>query len=367
MKLGIVGLPNVGKSTLFKALTRKQVDAQNYPFCTIEPNVGVVIVPDERIDKLSELFNSKKTIYNTIEFVDIAGLVEGASKGEGLGNKFLASIRECDAILEVVRDFEDKDITHVAGKIDPASDVDTIHTELILADMQTVEKRIAGMGKKAAHSKDKDIVHQLEVFNKVKGYLDDGKMIYDVEFGEEELEVLADLHLLSRKPIIFALNFDEGMISDKGVAKKHVQDFQTKMVIKDDSFVLPICAKLEADLAELSDKESKEYLEEMGLERTGLDNLILKSYETLKLITMLTTGEDETKGWNIKTGTKAPQAAGKIHTDFEKGFICADVINWQELIGAGSEATAKEKGMIRMEGKEYIVKDGDVCVFKFNR
>lgn len=382
MQIGIVGLPNVGKSTLFKALTKKQVDAQNYPFCTIEPNVGVVEVPDERISKLSKLYNSQKTIYNTIEFVDIAGLVKDAHKGEGLGNKFLANIRECDAILQVVRDFEDNDITHVHNKIDPKSDVETINMELIFADMETINKRLDQDKKRAEVGKEKDLLFKVKVMEKVKEILENEKMLSTESWEEEELEVIKELNLLTIKPVLYALNFDEKMIGDQKMVEERVGAFGRAMGLDDDRGdtlpltpsqegghigVLSVCAKLEAELAELDKEEAEQYLQEMGMEQTGLDRLIAKGYSLLGLITMITSGEQETRGWNIKAGSKAPQAGGKIHTDFETGFICVDVINWKDLLEAGGEAQAKEKGLIRTEGKEYIVKDGDVCVFKFNR
>jgi len=342
--IGIVGLPNVGKSTLFKALTKKQVDAANYPFCTIDPNVGVVAVPDERLEALTKVSSSAKTIYTTIEFVDIAGLVKGASKGEGLGNQFLANIRECDAIAQVVRAFSDPNVIHVDGKVDPESDKETINLELIYADLKTLQQRI-GKNAKELHANSKEGKELQPIFDKLKAGLDAGKMARDLMTDPKEIEAVRDLHLLTMKPMIYVLNVDE----DK---------------VYQESDYIAISAKIESELAELPPEEAREYLKELKLDSSGLDRLIKKAYETLDLITFLTSGPTESRAWTIKKGTKAPQAAGVIHTDFEKAFIKAEVIDWQIFVEAGGEAKAKEKGLIRTEGKEYIIKDGDVCHFK---
>ncbi|HNP75394.1 MAG TPA: redox-regulated ATPase YchF [bacterium] len=343
--IGIVGLPNVGKSTLFKALTKKQVDAANYPFCTINPNVGVVAVPDDRLDKLAQVSKSAKIVPTTIEFVDIAGLVQGAHKGEGLGNQFLANIREVDAIVQVLRHFQDKNVTHVAGQINPESDKETINLELIFADLQTLEKRRV-KNSKLAKSGDKDAMTLEPILAKLQAGLENGQPATDIITDQEEKKIIKDLNLLTLKPMIYVLNVDEDNI------------FQ-------ETDYIPISAKIEAELAELSPEEAKEYLSELKLNASGLDRLIQKSYEILELITFFTSGEMESKAWTIKRGTKAPQAAGVIHTDFEQGFIRAEIINWQDLVDAGGEAKAKEKGLIRLEGKEYVMADGDVAHFRF--
>lgn len=345
LSVGIVGLPNVGKSTLFKALTKKQVDASNYPFCTIDPNVGVVAVPDDRLDQLSKASNSTKIIPTAIEFVDIAGLVAGAHKGEGLGNKFLANIRNTDAIVQVLRHFTDKDVTHVHGKVDPESDKGTINLELIFADLATVENRLH-KNEKLARSNDKEAKELQPILEKLKQGLENEKLAIDVIMDEEEKILIKELNLLTMKPMIYVLNVDEDNV------------FQ-------ETDYIAISAKIEADLSELSKEEAKEYLAELKLESSGLDKLIKKSYETLNLITFFTSGQVETRAWTIKKGSKAPQAAGVIHTDFEKGFIRAEVINWQDFVNCGGEVKAKEKGLIRLEGKEYIMADGDVCHFRF--
>lgn len=343
--IGIVGLPNVGKSTLFKALTKKQVDAANYPFCTIDPNVGVVAVPDERLDKLAQVSQSAKIVPTTVEFVDIAGLVKGAHKGEGLGNQFLANIREVDAIVQVLRHFQDKNVTHVAGQINPESDKETINLELIFADLQTLEKRLA-KNSKLAKSGDKEAKALEPILAKLQSGLESGQLAANIITDIEEKKLIKDLNLLTLKPMIYVLNVDEDNI------------FQ-------ETDYIPISAKIEAELAELSPDEAKEYLSELKLNASGLDQLIKKSYETLELITFFTAGEMESKAWTIKRGAKAPQAAGVIHTDFEQGFIRAEIINWQDLVEAGGEAKAKDKGLIRLEGKEYVMKDGDVAHFRF--
>lgn len=347
-------MPNVGKSTLFKALTKKQVDASNYPFCTIDPNVGVVAVPDERIDKLSVMSKSAKTIYTTIEFVDIAGLVKDAHKGEGLGNKFLANIREVDAIVQVVRQFTDKNVVHVAGKVDPESDRETINLELIFADLQTLEKRIS-KNQKDLHANLKEAKEIQPVLEKLKAGFDTGKLASEIITDEKEKLLIRDLNFLTIKPMIYVLNVDESAVASALADKDKI--------LKNTDYIA-ISAKIESELAELSEAEAKEMLRELQLESTGLDKLIKKSYETLGLITFLTTGPTESRAWTIKKGTKAPAAAGVIHTDFEKNFIRAEVINWQKLLETGSEAKAKELGLIRIEGKEYVMQDGDTVYFR---
>ena len=344
LEIGIVGLPNVGKSTLFKALTKKQVEAANYPFTTIDPNVGVVGVPDERLEALTKLSNSKKTIYTTIDFVDIAGLVKGASKGEGLGNKFLSHIREVDAIVQVLRHFTNKDVVHVEGKVDPESDRETINLELILADAETLDKRMA-KNEKGLHANDKDAQKLQPILEKLKAGFDEGKLSSSIITDDEEKFLIKDLSLLTMKPMIYVLNVDEDNI------------------IQDTDY-LTVSAKIESELAEMPDAEAKEMLKELKLDASGLDKLITKAFEILGLMTFFTTGPEESRAWTIKKGAKAPQAAGVIHTDFEKNFIKAEVINWQELVDVGSEAAASEKGLMRLEGKDYVMQEGDVVHFK---
>lgn len=354
MNIGIVGLPNVGKSTLFKALTKKHVDIANYPFCTINPNTGVVKVPDARLEALSTLSHSEKIIPASIEFVDIAGLVKGAHKGEGLGNKFLSHIREVDAIAQVVRVFNDADVVHVDGTPNPISDIEVINLELIYADLATLEKRIATLSGQLKSGSDKKIIAQRDVCEKIKAALESGLLAHRVELSLEEKKSIQELALLTLKPFIYILNTDEiGAVDPSIIA--HIQSLVVGAPL------IQLCAKFEADIAELTPQE----LLELGLQSTGLDTLIKTAYSTLSFITYLTTGEDETRAWTITQGMSAPQAAGVIHTDFEKGFIRAEVINWKDLIDAGGEVAAKEKGLIRLEGKEYIVKDGDVLVFRF--
>ena len=352
LSIGIVGLPNVGKTTLFNLLTKKGVEAANYPFCTIDPNVGVVKVPDSRLDKLAAISKPKKIIPTTIEFVDIAGLVAGASKGEGLGNKFLAHIRECDAICEVIRDFKDKNIIHVNGKIDPTSDQETINTELILADLATVEKRLEKI-KREAKSGDKELINQVRLLELIYEHLAAGRAVRELEFTEEELLPVKSLSLLTSKPILYLLNIDETHTGD--------------VLPGTNGLVIKINVKLEEEIMNLPAEEQAEYIKELGLEQSGLDKLIQNSYKLLGLDTFFTTGPDETRAWTIKHGTKAPQAAGEIHTDFIKGFVRAEVINWEKFVDCGGEIKARELGLIRTEGKDYIVADGDVCNFLINK
>lgn len=351
LSIAIVGLPNVGKSTLFNALTKKSVEASNYPFCTIDPNIGAVKVPDERLVALAAVSKPKKIVPTYIEFVDIAGLVKGASEGQGLGNQFLSHIRECDAILEMVREFKDDNVIHVNGKIDPAADCETINLELVLADLATVEKRLDKAGREA-RSGDKDAMALKSLLEKLKIFLETGRALRELELTDNEKKEVKNLGLLTTKPIIYVLNTKDASGG--------------KNVIKGGK-VIKINAKLEAEIAGLPDEEQSEYIKELGLEESGLDKLIKAAYEILGLITFLTTGPDETRAWTVKRGAKAPQAAGVIHTDFLKGFVRAEVINWRKLIEAGSEAKARELGWIRTEGKEYAIQDGDVCNFLINR
>ena len=364
MKLGIVGLPNVGKSTLFNSLTKAGAESANYPFCTIDPNVGVVPVPDERLQKLAALYNSAKITPAVIEFVDIAGLVKGASKGEGLGNQFLSNIREVDAIVHVVRCFEDPNVVHVDGSVNPLRDIETIDLELIFSDMEILERRIAKTTKSAMGNK--ALAKELEILKAMYAHLEEGKLArsYETE-DEDELAFIATLNLLTWKPVIFAANVAEDDLSDDGASNEYVQAVRN-FAAENGSEVFVICAQIEQEIAELDDDEKKMFLEDLGLTESGLDKLIAASYRLLGLISYLTAEETETRAWTIKVGTKAPQAAGKIHSDFERGFIKAEVVNYQDLLDCGTYTAAKEKGLVRMEGKEYVVKDGDVVLFRFN-
>ena len=364
MKLGIVGLPNVGKSTLFNSLTKAGAQAANFPFCTIDPNVGVVSVPDERLDKLAALYNSKKVTPAVIEFVDIAGLVKGASKGEGLGNQFLANIREVDAIVHVVRCFEDSNVIHVDGSVDPLRDIETINLELIFSDLEVLERRIAKVSKTARM--DKNAAKELALLERIKKHLEDGKLAITMELeNEDEEEMFPTFNLLTAKPVIYAANVSEDDLADDGVSNEMVKKVR-EYAKENSSQVFVICAAIEEELAELSDDEKQEFLADLGIEKAGLDKLVEASYDLLGLMSFLTSGEDETRAWTIKKGTKAPQAAGKIHTDFERGFIKAEVVNYKVLLEEGSLSAAREKGLVGMEGKDYVVRDGDVILFRFN-
>lgn len=364
MKLGIVGLPNVGKSTLFNSLTRAGAESANYPFCTIDPNVGIVAVPDERLIRLTEMYHSAKTTPAVIEFVDIAGLVKGASKGEGLGNQFLANIREVDAIVHVVRCFEDANVIHVDGSVDPLRDIETINFELIFSDIEVLERRIAKTARGAKN--DKALAKELELQNRIKAHLEAGNLAKTfVTTDEDELNWRKEYNLLTDKPVIFAANVSEDDLAEDGAGNGYVTAVR-EYAKKSECEVFVVCAEIEAEISELEEEERKEFLDDLGLSESGLEKLIRASYSLLGLISYLTAGETETRAWTITRGTKAPQAAGKIHSDFERGFIRAEIVRYDDLISLGSLNAAKEKGLLRSEGKDYVVQDGDVILFKFN-
>ncbi len=364
MKLGIVGLPNVGKSTLFNSLTKAGAESANYPFCTIDPNVGVVAVPDERLDLLANLYHSAKVTPAVIEFVDIAGLVKGASKGEGLGNQFLANIREVDAIVHVVRCFDDPNVVHVDGSVDPVRDIETINLELIFSDLEILERRIAKTGRAANNNK--AAAKELALMKALKEHLEDGKLAITYETEDEDEQAwLAEYNLLTAKPVIFAANVAEDELADDGASNAYVKSVR-EYAAQSGSEVFVICAEIEEEISELDDDEKQMFLEDLGLKESGLEKLIKASYSLLGLQSFLTAGETETRAWTIKKGTKAPQAAGKIHSDFERGFIRAEVVNYRDLLDCGSLSAAREKGLVGLEGKDYVVRDGDVILFRFN-
>ncbi len=360
---GIVGLPNVGKSTLFNAITQAGAEAANYPFCTIDPNVGIVEVPDQRLNKLTELVKPKKTVPTAFEFTDIAGIVKGASKGEGLGNQFLSNIRQVDAICHVVRCFQDENITHVSGKVDPISDIETINLELILADMETISKRLDRV-EKLSRQKDKDAMYEFEILSKLNDAFEVERPARSVEFTEDQLKYVKGLHLLTQKPVLYVANVSEDGIqdADKNPYVQKVRQFADQ----EEAELVVISAKVESEIAELDAEEKQMFLDELGIPESGLDQLIRATYQLLGLATYFTAGEQEVRAWTFKKGTKAPQAAGIIHTDFERGFIRAETVSYDDLLDAGSMNVAKERGRVRLEGKEYIVKDGDVIHFRFN-
>ncbi len=364
MKLGIVGLPNVGKSTLFNSLTKAGAESANYPFCTIDPNVGVVAVPDKRLDVLGEMYHTRRIVPAAIEFVDIAGLVKGASKGEGLGNQFLANIREVDAIVHVVRCFEDSNIVHVDGSINPLRDIETINLELIFSDLEILERRIAKTTKVSRN--DKAAAKELELQKRIKAHLEEGRMAKSFTTDDEdEIAWMADYNLLTAKPVIFAANVAEEDLADDAVSNAGVQAVRG-YAAEEGCEVFVVCAQIEQEIAELEDEEKKMFLEDLGLSESGLEKLIKASYRLLGLISYLTAGEPEVRAWTIKAGTKAPQAAGKIHSDFERGFIRAEIVSYDDLMACGTHAAAKEKGLVRLEGKDYVVQDGDIILFRFN-
>ena len=362
MKIGIVGLPNVGKSTMFNAITNAGAECANYPFCTIEPNIGVVPVPDYRLDELAKMYNPEKVTHAIIEFVDIAGLVKGASKGEGLGNKFLSHIREVDSIVEVVRCFEDSNIVHVDGSINPVRDIETINLELVFADLETIEKRIE-KAKKMLKS-DKKYQFEIDTLEKIKATLEDGKPARTMDFTDEEIEIVNSMLLLTMKPILYVANVSEEQLGNLE-NDKNIEQVR-KYAETENAEVIPLCVKIEEELTILEGEDKKEMLHELGLEESGLDKVIKASYDLLGLMSFLTAGEPEVRAWTIKKGTKAPVAAGKIHSDIERGFIRAEIVSYNDLIREGSMQSAKEKGLVRSEGKEYIMKDGDVTLFRFN-
>ena len=364
MKLGIVGLPNVGKSTLFNSLTKAGAESANYPFCTIDPNVGVVAVPDARLKLLGDLYHSKKVTPAVIEFVDIAGLVKGASKGEGLGNQFLSNIREVDAIVHVVRCFDDPNVIHVDGSVDPLRDIETINLELIFSDIEILERRIAKTSKGAFN--DKSLAKEVEILKAIKAHLEEGNLAKSFPCEDDDQRAFINsLNLLTWKPVIFAANVNEDHLEDDGTSNPYVQKVR-EFAAANDSQVFVICAQIEEEISELDDDEKAMFLEDLGLKESGLEKLIAASYDLLGLLSFLTSGEDETRAWTIKKGTKAPQAAGKIHSDFERGFIRAEVVNYQDLLDCGTYSVAREKGLVRLEGKDYVVQDGDVILFRFN-
>ena len=362
MKIGIVGLPNVGKSTLFNAITKKSILMANYPFATIDPNVGVVIVPDERIDVLKNMYNPERVIPTTYEFTDIAGLVKGASNGEGLGNKFLSHIREVDAVVEVVRCFDDENIIHVDGSVDPIRDIEVINVELVLSDLEIVTSRINKIGKKAMTTKNKDDVKEIELLERIKEALESNIPVRKLGLDEEEKKLISSFNLITLKPIIYALNVEDSDINTGNNYTKLVEDYAKK----EGSETAIICAKLESELSELDEEEKKLFLDDLGIKESGVERLINKTYDLLGLATFFTVGKDEVRAWTFKKGSKAPECAGIIHSDFERGFIRAEIVSYDDLMACGTHAAAKEKGLVRLEGKDYVVQDGDIMLFRFN-